>query len=939
MGRPSRWVGGLVAASAAAVLATSFSACSSDPESEQGPPVARRGQAVISDGEATGVFGQLGAFDTGQFNKGGRSADSLSTPTALELVSDGRLFVADTNNNRALAFPAGSTTASAVYGQPDFSSGDSNNGGVSAKSLDKPQGIAFWAGDGTDAGAGAGLFVSDTGNNRVLFYPEGSTTASAVYGQGDFSSAAASSGQSGLSSPMGLAIEDDGDLYVADRLNHRVLFFPAGTTSATRVYGQGGSFSTTQANKGGISADSLNAPAGVAIDPAGGLYIADTTNRRVLHYSGTSTTADRVYGQSDFDTTGSGVAANRFSWPQGLAATAGELWVSDTFNNRVLGFEGTATTASLVLGQLGAFDTNNANKGGLSAESASSPSDVAVAADNTVFVADSNNHRVLSFAESCSTVGCDDGNPCTDDVCESDGTCSHDIAATPPDGCNGYACNPATEACFTTCSGDADCASPHVCRQGRCTRTCTTGDECLGGAPCADGWCCDSACTGECQDCAQAGSEGTCISAAENTDPQGVCLGYGCTPFGSCDSKVCPDSSDCSDGFECIASVCTRECQSSADCNGGSCVDGACCSSDSCDEGETCNFSPTLRGTCWLANGSACSDGSECGSGQCADGVCCDTACDGTCAACNLTGSEGTCTLISAGEDPDDECPTSAPVCGGFCDGAGSCSLTPAGTPCAEKQCINGELFEPAECDGTGSACPLGEGTPCPGGFGCTEDGSACKTSCETAADCPDGTTCLGGACRTVTVTPCTSDSECPTNNCVDGYCCNTACTGLCRSCAVSGQEGLCTPIAAGNDPDNECGETGDNCGGECDGAGECAPTPAGTECAPQQCLDQRRLAQPALCPGEGGECGTPIAISCVPGSCRAGDCTLDCRASSDCTDGAECQDGTCAFPNRDPSGCSCSHGARRPAAPPTALGLALLLGLALRRRREHSEV
>jgi hypothetical protein len=51
------------------------------------------------------------------------------------------------------------------------------------------------------------------------------------------------------------------------------------------------------------------------------------------------------------------------------------------------------------------------------------------------------------------------------------------------------------------------------------------------------------------------------------------------------------------------------------------------------------------------------------------DGVCCDTDCTGTCAACNLTGTEGTCTFIPDGTDPFVECP------GGHCDGAGACVL------------------------------------------------------------------------------------------------------------------------------------------------------------------------------------------------------------------------------------------------------------------------
>jgi len=124
-----------------------------------------------------------------------------------------------------------------------------------------------------------GIYVADWGNNRVLHFPAGSATADRVYGQGgSFTSGGTNPGFTNantLSDPVTMIVDAAGGLYVADTSNSRVLHFPSGSTTADRVYGQGGSFTVQTANTGGISANSLSAPAGLALDSGGGLYVGD----------------------------------------------------------------------------------------------------------------------------------------------------------------------------------------------------------------------------------------------------------------------------------------------------------------------------------------------------------------------------------------------------------------------------------------------------------------------------------------------------------------------------------------------------------------------------------------------------------------------------------------------------------------------------------------
>ena len=86
---------------------------------------------------------------------------------------------------------------------------------------------------------------------------------------------------------MGLVLDASGGLYVADGGNARVLYYPSGQTTATRVFGQLGAFTTDEANKGSIepTADTLAQPlAAWCWMPSCGLYVADVENERVLYY-------------------------------------------------------------------------------------------------------------------------------------------------------------------------------------------------------------------------------------------------------------------------------------------------------------------------------------------------------------------------------------------------------------------------------------------------------------------------------------------------------------------------------------------------------------------------------------------------------------------------------------------------------------------------------
>lgn len=315
-----------------------------------------------------------------------------------------------------------------VFGQPNAAS---NAPGHGATTLNFPLGVAV--------NASGGLYVADRNNHRVLYYAnDGNATADKVYGQhGKLDSYIANfDGQGGsglpsadsLSSPTYAALDKSGGLYVADRDNHRVLYYaPDGDTTADRVYGQFGSFRLNVTNNDGSgllsgvgspSADNLGVYAlTIAVDSNDALYIADSSNHRVLFFAPDgNTTADRVYGQRGNFGTGvknaddagqSGMpSADTLNFPRGMAfAPDGGIYIADRDNNRVLYFAPDGnTTADRVYGQFGKLDSAVANNdgngatGAASAQNLTSPRALTLDAKGGLYVADSGNHRVLYFA-------------------------------------------------------------------------------------------------------------------------------------------------------------------------------------------------------------------------------------------------------------------------------------------------------------------------------------------------------------------------------------------------------------------------------------------------------------------------------------------------------------------------------------------------------------
>lgn len=310
--------------------------------------------------------------------------------------------------------------AASVLGQPDFTSGQDNQGfaAPTAATLNGPQGVAL------DPASGK-LFICDSLNQRVLRYASpvafvNGGAAEAVFGQADFTTVTAGPQRNKFSSPAGITLDAAGRLWVADNINNRVVMFldAANRASGSDADGLLGA-ATFIVNPAGNGDGQMRQPQDVAVDGSGRVWVADWQNHRILRFDNGAADAianagdvgqnlalaDGVLGQSGFGLAqvnrGSGTPVrNGMNLPWKIEIDAsGNLWVADNSNGRVLYFVDPAAKANGadadgLLGQIN-FTTNadpSAQR-----ERFWGPRGLAVDSRGALWVTEEFNHRVVRF--------------------------------------------------------------------------------------------------------------------------------------------------------------------------------------------------------------------------------------------------------------------------------------------------------------------------------------------------------------------------------------------------------------------------------------------------------------------------------------------------------------------------------------------------------------
>ncbi len=316
---------------------------------------------------------------------------------------DGTMFVADRGNQRVVGYypaPLSGASATTVLGQNDDFTANAASGGTLG--FQGPSGVG---------GGNALLLVADTNNNRVLMYMPtayGQVDPAQVVGQANFGTTSPGCGPAGLSAPSGV-VTSGKMLLVTDTGNHRVLIWntwPTGFGTAADVALGQVDLASCQANQGaGLPSEgSLSNPQDVWTDQ-NRIGVADTGNRRVLIWLSlpvtTGQVADLAVGQADLFSGGAHTtSATSLNGPVSVVFDDNTLFVADSVDHRVLAFNPFPTSsgvaASYALGQRLATD-HLCNQGNLvAAYTLCQPTGVSFVAGDLA-VTDSRNNRVLIF--------------------------------------------------------------------------------------------------------------------------------------------------------------------------------------------------------------------------------------------------------------------------------------------------------------------------------------------------------------------------------------------------------------------------------------------------------------------------------------------------------------------------------------------------------------
>lgn len=332
-----------------------------------------------------GYIQTIAGTGTGGYSGDGGQAQKaqISEPAGVTVDDAGNVYFTEAGGRRVREIVAADTTIRTIAGT-----------GVTIPLGDGgPPRSAYFISPNTVVSDGAGTFyITDIGNDCVRkITPDGKISTVAGTGIPGYNGDNQPASAAHLNSPHGLALDSQGNLYIADTDSHRVrkvtrdgmIQTVAGT--GTRGY-NGEKLLATESQ--------LNSPRDIAFDRNGNLYIADVNNYRVRKVTpaGIMTT---VAGDGSWNFYGDGGPAvgAALRWPFSVAVnSAGDLYIADPYNNRIR--KVSASTGNIMTITGTAESGYNGDNILATQATLNQPYDVAVDAQDNLYISDTQNYRL-----------------------------------------------------------------------------------------------------------------------------------------------------------------------------------------------------------------------------------------------------------------------------------------------------------------------------------------------------------------------------------------------------------------------------------------------------------------------------------------------------------------------------------------------------------------
>ena len=280
---------------------------------------------------STGVISTIAGNGTAGYSGDGGAATSaeLNTPASVAFDSRGNIYIVDANNNRIRMVNASTGVISTIAG--NGTAGYSGDGGpATSAELNVPDSVAV--------DSSGNIFIADLDNNRIRMVNASTGVISTVAGNGTagYSGDGGAATSAEINYPQSVAIDNSGNIYIAEYYNNRIRMVNASTGVISTVAGNGtGGYS---GDGGAATSAELNGPDGVAVDPAGNIYIADYNNNRVRMVNASTGVISTIAGNGTGGYSGDGGAATsaEIFFPSGIAVNSScYLFIADQNNNRV----------------------------------------------------------------------------------------------------------------------------------------------------------------------------------------------------------------------------------------------------------------------------------------------------------------------------------------------------------------------------------------------------------------------------------------------------------------------------------------------------------------------------------------------------------------------------------------------------------------------------